>query len=725
MNAAGAPEGGMTPDTLLAAITRLARLGPPERLVLILADAVEDHLGFESGSIRLLEGEELVLAGRWGDPARAPARLGLHEGVEGRAVTTAAPVVQTAPSGLAAAGRATDEGTLVAAPLRIGSRVTGVLALVARRPVAGDDARVRLVQMIADHVAIAIENWRRFDGAARESHALRRIGLDLARALELPQVLQYVVDAARQQTRGDAAFCALIDPDTSEVETIASSGGQLPAASRLALAPGRSIGGAIAQDKRPFRTDDCAADARVSVGAADLAGLEGAVAVLAVPILHQAALIGFLWVINRTRRPFGDQDEAFIQELADHAAGAIMNARRHADQARALENLKTSQERLVNVERLRALGEMANGVAHDFNNLLAVILGRAQLLLRQVKEPGLRAGLQVIEATAVEAAKRVRRIQEFTRTRQHRAYAPVALDQLARDALELTRNRWKDEAQLRGVTYTIKADLESVPPVTGDAAELREVFANLLMNAFDAMPQGGTVWVSVTSTDDRVIASVRDTGPGMPSEVQRRVFEPFFTTRGPQRSGLGLSVVYGVVQRHQGSIDVRSEAGGTCFTVALPAVVEPPPSAPPTPPARPAPRAARVLVVEDDPLVRQVLDEVLRAAGHSPALAEDGTSALARLDPTAPPSLALVDLGLPGMPGLEVATRLHEVHPELPVVLVTGWADRLEPEDLQAARIRRVISKPFRAEEILRAVQEITETGLAPPDPAGPDPVRG
>ena len=451
----------------------------------------------------------------------------------------------------------------------------------------------------------------------------------------------------------------------------------------------------------------------------DAARSEGIVANLGVPILHHDELIGALWVINRTRRPFTDRDETFLAGLGDHAAVAIVNARIHAQRRRALEELQASQDRLVQTERLRALGEMASGVAHDFNNLLAVILGRVQLLQLRAEDPELRRGLATIEQAAAEAAHIVRRIQEFTRTRQTRLFQPVDVPHLVREAIELTRGRWRDEAQVRGVTYSVRTDLAEVASVAGEAAELREVVTNLLLNGLDAMPNGGALDVAVRTDAGSVVVTVRDTGCGMPAAVRERVFEPFFTTKGPRSTGLGLSVAYGIVQRHGGRIDVDSVEGrGTTFTIRLPSpaaavAAKPAASVPGRDPA--AGPVARVLVIDDERSVRELLVDILKSGGHVPLAAADGASGLALLERVEPPDLVLIDLGLPGMSGWEVAARLRAERPALPLVLITGWGERLDPTELDRRGIREVIAKPFRTDQVLRVVAEHARTATTTP----------
>jgi signal transduction histidine kinase len=214
------------------------------------------------------------------------------------------------------------------------------------------------------------------------------------------------------------------------------------------------------------------------------------------------------------------------------------------------------------------LGELASGVAHDFNNLLGAILARAQLLRRKPSMPDVDRDLAVIEKAAQDGRETVRRIQEFSRTRRDKKFETVDLDEVLSDALEITRSRWKDDAVLREASITPVFTERDSSPILGNASELREVFTNLILNAVDAMPRGGRLELSCRCDGARVLAKVTDTGVGMTDVVRQNIFDPFFTTKGTRGMGLGMSVVYGIVTRHGGRIDVDSAVGkGTTFTI--------------------------------------------------------------------------------------------------------------------------------------------------------------
>src|SRR3954470_20997973 len=300
--------------------------------------------------------------------------------------------------------------------------------------------------------------------------------------------------------------------------------------------------------------------------------------------------------------------EAAAEARAEAAAEQAEQARRHVEE---LSHYIAEQERIreqyAQIEKLSALGELASGVAHDFNNTLAGILGRAQLLLSTKDPEKMESGLQLIIKTAKDGAKTIKRIQDFARQRRDHDFQPVSVDQLLLDVREITRPRWKSRAESEGVHISLELQLGSDEArVMGDESELREVLVNLVFNAVDAMPQGGTLTLSTRESAGGVEIAVADTGTGMPEDVRSRVFDPFFTTKGKAGMGLGLAVSYGIVRRHEGGFEVESEVGkGTTFRLRLPAPAagakpEPAAEAPAIALVPQRPGSTRVLVVDDE-----------------------------------------------------------------------------------------------------------------------------
>ncbi|MGB7926351.1 MAG: ATP-binding protein [Pyrinomonadaceae bacterium] len=395
-------------------------------------------------------------------------------------------------------------------------------------------------------------------------------------------------------------------------------------------------------------------------------------------------------------------------------AAKAEQAERHVEE---LNHYITEQERIreqfSQLEKLSALGELASGVAHDFNNTLAGILGRAQLLLRSNDPETIRGGLKIIIKTAEDGAKTIKRIQDFARQRRDHDFAPIAVDQLLFDVSEITRPRWKDCAEADNVHISLELQIRSRALVMGDASELREVLVNMVFNAVDAMPEGGTLTLSAQEVDGCVEISVRDTGVGMKSETIARVFDPFFTTKGKAGMGLGLAVSYGIIRRHEGNIEVDSEVGrGTAFRIKLPVargVVKGVTGELVTPMlvSLPPSNRTRILVVDDEDYVRELLRDILESEGYEVVLADCGRDALKLFDAESFDAV-FTDVGLPGMSGWELARAIRERNKRLPLGVITGWGEAVGSNEQREAQVDWVVAKPFTVDRILEIAREVS-----------------
>ncbi|HEV2835578.1 MAG TPA: response regulator [Pyrinomonadaceae bacterium] len=378
------------------------------------------------------------------------------------------------------------------------------------------------------------------------------------------------------------------------------------------------------------------------------------------------------------------------------------------------------REQFSQMEKLSALGELASGVAHDFNNTLAGILGRAQLLQRTNDPEKIRRGLDIIIKTAEDGAKTVKRIQDFARQRRDHNFELVAIDQILLDASEITRPRWKNCAEASNIHITVDLQIGSSAMVMGDDSELREVLVNMVFNAIDAMPEGGTLTLSTRTEGEQVVIKVVDTGVGMYPEVRSRIFDPFFTTKGTAGLGLGLAVSFGIVRRHGGNIEVESQYGhGSEFRITLPVAkiaetrlikrdspeepVEPVLALTSVGPAAPT----RLLVVDDEDFVRDLLCEILEGENCDVELAEDGTEALALFREQDFDGV-FTDVGMPGMSGWELAREIRQLNKDIPIAIITGWGEIVGSNEQRAAGVDWVVAKPFTAERIAELVVEIT-----------------
>ena len=575
--------------------------------------------------------------------------------------------------------------------------------------------------------------------AGTQLEELTAIGIRLSAERNLDALLELILTKGREITRSDAGSLYVVEQTADGGQCLRfklaqNDSVQVPFSESTLPISAESVAGYVALSGEVLRIDDAYAlppespfhinadfDARIGYRTTSML-----VVAMKSP---QGEVIGVLQFINCKRvpglpfaspeaierevLPFPTRYQNLAAALASQAGVAIQGAQLLEELRAALQKLEASQQQIVQAERLSALGEMAAGVAHDFNNLLAVVVGRSELLLAKMQEPDVTRSIEIIRQAAWDGAQTVRRILEFTRTRQTRPAGRVDLSKLLRDVVELTRSTWKDEAQSRGVSYEVRVEGGAVPPVAGIAAELREVFMNLLINGLDAMPGGGQFVFRVSSDAEAVTIAATDTGCGMSEETRWRVLEPFFTTKGSRGTGLGLSVSWGIVKRHGGSIEIESSPGvGSSFMVRLPVSAEEP-AAEARESVPPPVRGARVLVIDDEPDIRSVLREMLVSFGHTVVEAASGEEGLACCE-GGPVDVILTDISMPGMSGWDVADACKRRFPHVPLGFVTGWGDRLDQEKTLRFGVRFVISKPFGSVDVLAMV-----AGVLVPQPSG------
>jgi PAS domain S-box-containing protein len=376
---------------------------------------------------------------------------------------------------------------------------------------------------------------------------------------------------------------------------------------------------------------------------------------------------------------------------------------------------KQERDRAARADKLRALGQLASGVAHDFNNSLAAILGRAQLILRRVQDEELIRSLGIIVTAAEDAAATVRRIQTFARKSVASELELLDASSLLRDAIEITRTRWENEARAAGLNIDVTLNAEHDSFVAGNASELREVFVNLIVNAVDAMPKGGSLKICCKRKGDRIRLRFLDTGTGMKEDVRERVFEPFYTTKGVHGTGLGLAVSYGIIERHQGMISVESKLDqGTTFIIDLPIGESVEPQATQADSAQYT-GSLSILVVDDEPFVRETLAEMLADLKHRVTTADSGRMALEKVA-TEHFDVVFSDLAMPEMDGWETARAIRLQRPGLPVVLVTGYGATVKPPSDDLNLVAGIIGKPFDFDQVsatLARVCTVPEDSIA------------
>ncbi len=369
---------------------------------------------------------------------------------------------------------------------------------------------------------------------------------------------------------------------------------------------------------------------------------------------------------------------------------------------------KQERDRAARADKLRALGQLASGVAHDFNNSLAAILGRAQLILRRVKDEELIRSLGIIVTAAEDAASTVRRIQTFARKSGAAEMELLNVGNLLRDAIEITRTRWENEARAAGLSVNVTLTADDDAFVQGNASELREVFVNLIVNAVDAMPEGGSLKICCKRKSERVHLRFADTGMGMKEEVRERVFEPFYTTKGVLGTGLGLAVSYGIVERHQGVFSVESKLGkGTTFFIDLPAT-DSQETAQDEVRIEATTRSLSILIVDDEEFVRETLAEMLADLHHRVETVASGHAAVSRVAESEF-DVVFTDLAMPEMDGWEPARAIRKLKPSLPVVLVTGYGATTQAPPGELDLVAGIIGKPFDFDQVTATLVRVCE----------------
>jgi NO-binding membrane sensor protein with MHYT domain/signal transduction histidine kinase/CheY-like chemotaxis protein len=438
-------------------------------------------------------------------------------------------------------------------------------------------------------------------------------------------------------------------------------------------------------------------------------------ALVVAPLPSESRVFGVLVVARTQPDSFSSDDCEFLRQLSTHVALAARQAELHGALLQAYEDLRQSQQAVMQQERLRALGQMASGIAHDINNALSPVSLYTETLLE--REPHLsergRTYLTTIARAIDDVAATVARMREFYRQREPQLEPkPVQLNPLVQQVLDLTRARWSDMPQQRGIVIRLALGLATdLRPILGVESEVREALINLVFNAVDAMPEGGTLTLR-THGGQSAIVEVSDTGVGMDEDTRRRCLEPFFTTKGERGTGLGLAMVYGMTQRHGAEVQIDSAVGrGTTVRLAFPVPAGLLPDAVPAPSDAPS-RRLRVLVVDDDPLLLKSLCDTLELDGHIVVTASGGQAGIDAFRAARRPSeafdIVITDLGMPYVDGRQVAGAIKASADAVPVILLTGWGQRLVADGDVPAHVDQVLSKPPKPREVRAALAALT-----------------
>lgn len=444
----------------------------------------------------------------------------------------------------------------------------------------------------------------------------------------------------------------------------------------------------------------------------------GMMSLVVAPLQVESQVFGVLFVARRDQG-FSSTDCEFLRQLSAHVALAANQVQLYGSLQQAYEDLRQTQQSVMQQERLRALGQMASGIAHDINNALSPASLFAEDLLDT--EPNLsshgRRSLEIVQRAVDDVANTVARMNDFYRPREaNQPLVPAHVNQAVQQIVDLTRARWSDMALQRGIVIQVLTDLASdLPHIMAIESEIREALTNLVLNAVDAMPQGGVLTIKTTSVGPigrrHVQVDVSDNGDGMDEETRRRCLEPFFSTKGSRGTGLGLAMVYGIMQRHGGELEIVSAPGqGTRISLIFPVTEVAVTSVAPML-SRDVLPALRLLIIDDDPLLVKSLRDTLERDGHEVVSANDGQDGinifLATIGRGENFAAVITDLGMPYVDGSKVASTIKRHSPVTPVILLTGWGRRLAADDEMPPHVDRVLSKPPKMRELRQALQQL------------------
>jgi PAS domain S-box-containing protein len=584
-------------------------------------------------------------------------------------------------------------------------------------------------------VLVSMEELRQAEQGLRTQvdrlRLLHQVTHAIAERQDLESMFRVLLQNLEDALTIDFGCVCLVEPSTQTLNVICVGARSRPLAEPLALVertrlpvePDSGLTRCLAGDL-VYKPDTRTFSSAFSQRFADA----GVRSLIMAPLLVESQVFGVLLAARRNVDDFEQGDSEFLRQISEHAALAAHQAQLYTALQQAYDDLRQSQQGAMQHERLRALGQMASGIAHDINNALAPAALFTESLLESEKTLTAdgRKALTIIGRAIDDVAQTVARLREFYRPRElQTTLGAVDLSPLVQEVLELTRVRWMDMPQQRGFVIVMRTDIaRDLPPIKGVAGEIREALINLILNAADAMPEGGTItlraYVAETSSPvtERPYRTVRievtDTGHGMSEETRRRCCEPFFTTKGERGTGLGLAMVYGIVQRHDAQIEVESEVvKGTTVRLSFPmmaaadaaaGVAAASGAASPEASGRPHVLPQRILVVDDDPILIKTLREILMADGHAVVTATGGQEGIDAFrdahERREPFTVVVTDLGMPYVDGRKVALAVKSLSPSTPVIMLTGWGQRLMAEGTAPPDVDRVLSKPPKLREL-------------------------
>ncbi|MFW6414044.1 MAG: transporter substrate-binding domain-containing protein [Verrucomicrobiota bacterium] len=518
--------------------------------------------------------------------------------------------------------------------------------------------------------------------------------------------LHTLVEKVCQSLLETRSYCgstvSLLDDESGAIKPVATAG-QSPYSADWVVTPDgegeapECIKEAIKKRQLIIREpeDDC--------GECAFSGLSRNHSMAIVPMVIDDSITGFIHIHAEAGVDIDTEEQDLLKEVTQDLAFA-------RNKFISEEKLQEAQRQVIDQERHRALSIMASGIAHDFNNSLSTILGFTDLILQTDDQlhdqKTVRNYLDLIRKAASNAAETVRRMRKFYRPPEQDSLMPMDLNSVVEEAISMTQPRWKEQARAKGADIKIEKKLGSTALINGNEAELHEMLVNLIFNAVDAMPEGGNLSVETKQSGKQIILAISDTGMGMTDDVREHCLEPFFTLKEGQGTGLGLSTVQGTVERHYGDIEVLSAPGqGTTFRITLPAgTVEEETTEEPE--VKEKVSGLNILVIEDDPDQRKLLNDYLELDHHTVDTAENGREGF-KTFLNGYYNLVITDRSMPEISGDELAAQIKEQAPGKPIIMLTGFGDMIEVSEEKPENVDTVLAKPVTLTQLRNAIARI------------------
>ncbi len=529
---------------------------------------------------------------------------------------------------------------------------------------------------------------------------------------DLPTILDTITKDVIHCLQADQSSLMFYNPNTDKLECMAAYGLDSEKIKGKELELGQSVTGWVIKNNQPLLLQDEVNPSQYNGYVEKDRNITSA---LCVPLRVNGLVKGVLNVnlINRQRK-FNENDLQLLSIFAESAGMAIEKASLHQE-------LKERMNQLIQTEKFKAVGKLISALMHDFNNFLSIIIGRAQLLSVQTTDPNLCKHTEAIIKVSTQAADIIQRLNQFGMPIPEKEFRNIYLNQVVKEAIELTRPKWNEWAKLRGVKIRIVQELSQLPPVFGNPADLREVIINMILNSIDALPKGGIISFHTWQEEQSIYLSLKDNGIGMNEEVGKKLFDPFFSSKPEKGNGLGLTVAHSIILQHNGKITVESKEGkGTTFVIRVPvskvkekeertAKIELPVE------------KVNVLLIEDNEDLQGVLADMISAEGYEIKVANSGTEGISLLK-VEKYDVIISDLGISGMTGWDFASEAKEINPKIPVILVNEWGDQILTKEAKDLGVELILSKPIKRENLKRAIDKALklrpkkgETPVEPP----------